>query len=469
MSGLISSAEVDRFAGGAGSPPSSSSSVQSPVGLTPGMDSLPPRSQSSSTSSAAAATGVGLGCGGGRCRVSTRTGLDSAEVDWGMSGDEDVRVEVAKLIVFLHRGGIWGGEGCEAAATGWTGICSKSWRTPSPRVHSTAMLAQAPRKARPQSLRWRGQPRSLRPQSHHRLIRILPRPSIAQISTAKAAVFTFGRGWRARFPSTVHPTDKMSSVAATPSPILLGALLGILQFLLLFPAEKNASPPSTASEGPKEMAKLIKKSVPGWFFVLTLDLGQLVDNIFQANSLSNTPNTYEQDISIIGRTLSKFDEDNLIPCFGFGDASTHDQDVFVSLLTRNLAMDLKKLLDNDQHPLHRCEAKWWTIPRPVDNCRWEVAGRHGSLALLPQQRPPAPFLARREMDRRIHGSLDALEPYMRKRTPSICIYTLDDLIKEAHNNGLESSLFSGNRCNQKVVAYLREPYNYWGLVGFGLL
>jgi hypothetical protein len=80
--------------------------------------------------------------------------------------------------------------------------------------------------------------------------------------------------------------------------------------------------------------------------------------------------------------------------------------------------------------LHQCEAKWWTIPRPVDNCRWEgtmlthligmlckyfdvskysilfqVAGRHGSLAPLPQQRPPAPFLARREMDRRIHGSL----------------------------------------------------------------
>ncbi|KAL5683917.1 hypothetical protein ACJX0J_010302, partial [Zea mays] len=65
-----------------------------------------------------------------------------------------------------------------------------------------------------------------------------------------------------------------------------------------------------------------------------------------ANSPSNTPNPYEQGISIIGRTLSKFDEDNLIPCFGFGDASTHDQDVFVSLLTRNLVMDLKKLLDN---------------------------------------------------------------------------------------------------------------------------
>ncbi|GAB4829272.1 E3 ubiquitin-protein ligase rglg2 [Ancistrocladus abbreviatus] len=44
--------------------------------------------------------------------------------------------------------------------------------------------------------------------------------------------------------------------------------------------------------------------------------------------IGNGLNPYEQAISIIGRTLSAFDEDNLIPCFGFGDASTHDQDVF---------------------------------------------------------------------------------------------------------------------------------------------
>ncbi|KAJ4912036.1 E3 ubiquitin-protein ligase RGLG2 [Raphanus sativus] len=43
---------------------------------------------------------------------------------------------------------------------------------------------------------------------------------------------------------------------------------------------------------------------------------------------STTPNPYEQAIAIIGRTLAAFDEDNLIPCYGFGDASTHDQDVF---------------------------------------------------------------------------------------------------------------------------------------------
>ncbi|CAA6668019.1 unnamed protein product [Spirodela intermedia] len=46
------------------------------------------------------------------------------------------------------------------------------------------------------------------------------------------------------------------------------------------------------------------------------------------HSIGDVQNPYEQAISIIGRTLSAFDEDNLIPCFGFGDATTHDQDVF---------------------------------------------------------------------------------------------------------------------------------------------
>ncbi|XP_021771176.1 E3 ubiquitin-protein ligase RGLG2-like [Chenopodium quinoa] len=52
---------------------------------------------------------------------------------------------------------------------------------------------------------------------------------------------------------------------------------------------------------------------------------------FNNQSLHHTGsrlNPYEQAISIIGKTLAAFDDDNLIPCYGFGDASTHDQDVF---------------------------------------------------------------------------------------------------------------------------------------------
>jgi len=44
--------------------------------------------------------------------------------------------------------------------------------------------------------------------------------------------------------------------------------------------------------------------------------------------LGDAPNPYEQAIGIIGRTLSAYDEDNRIPCFGFGDTSTHDRNVF---------------------------------------------------------------------------------------------------------------------------------------------
>ncbi|KAG8075328.1 hypothetical protein GUJ93_ZPchr0006g44518 [Zizania palustris] len=56
--------------------------------------------------------------------------------------------------------------------------------------------------------------------------------------------------------------------------------------------------------------------------------GKLSFNRRCLHDIGSTPNPYEQAISIIGRTLSVFDEDNLIPCFGFGDASTHDQEVF---------------------------------------------------------------------------------------------------------------------------------------------
>ncbi|KAK1310804.1 E3 ubiquitin-protein ligase RGLG2 [Acorus calamus] len=56
--------------------------------------------------------------------------------------------------------------------------------------------------------------------------------------------------------------------------------------------------------------------------------GKVSFNRRSLHSIGDSPNPYEQAISIIGRTLSAFDEDNLIPCYGFGDATTHDQEVF---------------------------------------------------------------------------------------------------------------------------------------------
>ena len=59
-----------------------------------------------------------------------------------------------------------------------------------------------------------------------------------------------------------------------------------------------------------------------------MEIGTFADGLlgkysFHGRSLhamcDDTMNPYEHAISIIGQTLSPFDDDNLIPCFGFGD------------------------------------------------------------------------------------------------------------------------------------------------------
>lgn len=46
------------------------------------------------------------------------------------------------------------------------------------------------------------------------------------------------------------------------------------------------------------------------------------------HALGNEQNPYETALRIVGTTLAPFDDDNLIPCFGFGDSTTHDKHVF---------------------------------------------------------------------------------------------------------------------------------------------
>jgi len=46
------------------------------------------------------------------------------------------------------------------------------------------------------------------------------------------------------------------------------------------------------------------------------------------HDVSGQPNPYEQVISVIGRTMEEFDDDRLIPAFGFGDSTTGDSSCF---------------------------------------------------------------------------------------------------------------------------------------------
>lgn len=58
-----------------------------------------------------------------------------------------------------------------------------------------------------------------------------------------------------------------------------------------------------------------------WFLfnVVNLVAGRYSFNRKSLHAIGKRQNPYEQAISIIGHTLSPFDEDGLIPCFGFGD------------------------------------------------------------------------------------------------------------------------------------------------------
>lgn len=58
-----------------------------------------------------------------------------------------------------------------------------------------------------------------------------------------------------------------------------------------------------------------------WHILAFVKLGAKSFNRRSLHHIGDDLNPYEQAISIIGKTLASFDEDNLIPCFGFGDGT----------------------------------------------------------------------------------------------------------------------------------------------------
>lgn len=57
----------------------------------------------------------------------------------------------------------------------------------------------------------------------------------------------------------------------------------------------------------------------GDWYIDLISEGKVSFNNRSLHAIGDIPNPYEKAISIIGKTLAPFDEDNLIPCFGFGD------------------------------------------------------------------------------------------------------------------------------------------------------
>jgi len=58
----------------------------------------------------------------------------------------------------------------------------------------------------------------------------------------------------------------------------------------------------------------------------------------------NFMNPYQHVISIIGKTLEVFDDDKMIPCYGFGDVTTADKKVFPFVQNRS-CHGLKEVMD----------------------------------------------------------------------------------------------------------------------------
>ncbi|MCD7454439.1 hypothetical protein HAX54_024878 [Datura stramonium] len=79
--------------------------------------------------------------------------------------------------------------------------------------------------------------------------------------------------------------------------------------------------------------------------------GKVSFNNKSLHAIGNSLNPYEKAISIIGKTLSPFDEDNLIPCFGFGDVTTHDQDITSYGPVVDAAVDIVERTGGQYHVL----------------------------------------------------------------------------------------------------------------------
>lgn len=83
-----------------------------------------------------------------------------------------------------------------------------------------------------------------------------------------------------------------------------------------------------------------------WFEFRMVDLGRDSYQGRSLHSIGPTMNIYEQALYAIAKTLSPFDADNLIPCYGFGDNTTRANGIFPFYKNDTPAQGLESTLRN---------------------------------------------------------------------------------------------------------------------------
>ncbi|KAK4595095.1 hypothetical protein RGQ29_018738 [Quercus rubra] len=96
--------------------------------------------------------------------------------------------------------------------------------------------------------------------------------------------------------------------------------------------------------------------------------GKVSFNNRSLHAIGYTSNPYEKAISVMGKTLSPFDEDNLIPCFGFGDAFT---------VIIHLAMVLKQLCPATERLLEMQNLLGQLLMLPVIEAAIDIVEKSG--------------------------------------------------------------------------------------------
>ncbi|KAK3042676.1 hypothetical protein RJ639_000928, partial [Escallonia herrerae] len=111
-------------------------------------------------------------------------------------------------------------------------------------------------------------------------------------------------------------------------------------------------------------------------------LGKVSFNNRSLHAIGDVPNPYEKAISIIGKTLAPFDEDNLIPSFGFGDGrtvTTRDQEVFSFHSDHSPCHGFEEVLDCYKKVVPHLQLSGPTSYAPVVDAAVDIVEKSGGL------------------------------------------------------------------------------------------